>query len=341
MATPPPLHTCRNYPCYHRHTPCAFRHRPCAFRHRPCAFRHRPCYRRHAPCALRHRPCYHRHTPCALRHRPCYHRHTPCALRHRPCYRRHTPCALRHRPCYRRHTPCACGIAKHDSIGWANRLLPGPKLYWKNPFAASGENEKGRAPCGARPWSLAILDDAKGILSRSSRGLNAVIPPGTILPYNPHPGKGCQQTMSTYLSLHYHLVFSTKHREPWLPPSLQARVHEYIGGLVHGLGGEVHGVGGTSDHIHLLISLRATHCLADFMRELKKASSAWIRETFGLAEFGWQEGYCAMTVSPSARSALHHYIANQEEHHGKRSSQEELLEFLQKAGIAFDPKYLP
>ena len=146
--------------------------------------------------------------------------------------------------------------------------------------------------------------------------------------------------MSTYLSLHYHLVFSTKHREPWLPPSLRVGVYEYLGGIVKGLGAETHGVGGTGDHVHLLVSLRATHCLADFMRELKKASSSWIRQEYRLAGFSWQEGYCALTVSPSARSVVRAYIARQEAHHHNRSFREELVGLLKRAGIAYEAKYL-
>ena len=41
---------------------------------------------------------------------------------------------------------------------------------------------------------------------------------------------------STYLSLHYHLVFGTKNREPLIAPPWRARLHEYLGGTVCGLG---------------------------------------------------------------------------------------------------------
>lgn len=146
--------------------------------------------------------------------------------------------------------------------------------------------------------------------------------------------------MSTWLSLHYHIIFSTKNREPWLHSEVRKRLHEYLGGIIKGLGGETHGVGGVGDHVHLLITLKATHCLADVMRELKKISSAWIKETYQMPGFSWQEGYCALTVSPSARSAVHDYIGRQEEHHRKRTFHEELMEFLEKAGIVYDPKYL-
>jgi len=146
--------------------------------------------------------------------------------------------------------------------------------------------------------------------------------------------------MSTWLSLHYHLIFSTKHREPWVGVDIRPKLHEYLGGTVHGLGGASHGIGGTADHVHLLFSLKATHRLADFVRELKKASSAWVKDTCRLPGFSWQDGYYALTVSPSARAAVHDYITRQEEHHAKRTFQEELMELLEKAGIPYDPKYL-
>ncbi|MCB1078925.1 MAG: transposase, partial [Verrucomicrobiae bacterium] len=73
---------------------------------------------------------------------------------------------------------------------------------------------------------------------------------------------------STHLSLHYHLVFSTKDREPWLSPEPRERVHAYPGGAIRNLGGTAHAVGGIGDHVHVFAGLKATHRLADVMREL-------------------------------------------------------------------------
>ncbi|MGH9426805.1 MAG: IS200/IS605 family transposase [Terriglobia bacterium] len=145
---------------------------------------------------------------------------------------------------------------------------------------------------------------------------------------------------STYLSLHYHLVFSTKDRTPLIEPSWRNRLHEYLRGTAAGLGGFPQGTGGIADHVHLLVGLKATHCLADFMRELKKASSAWVHDEIGMRPFAWQEGYAAFTVSPSSRPAVQSYIANQEAHHRKKTFREELVELLEKAGVEYDPRYL-
>lgn len=145
---------------------------------------------------------------------------------------------------------------------------------------------------------------------------------------------------STYLSLHYHLVFGTKERIPSIDNAWRSRLHDYLGGTIRGLGGFPEGVGGVADHVHLLVGLKATHCLADVMRELKKASSAWVHQEIGDQAFAWQEGYAAFTVSATAREAVQRYIANQEEHHRVKSFREELVEMLEKAGIEYDPTYL-
>jgi REP element-mobilizing transposase RayT len=145
---------------------------------------------------------------------------------------------------------------------------------------------------------------------------------------------------STFLALHYHIVFSTKERNPLIEPSWRDRLHEYLGGTVGGLGGYIQGVGGVADHVHLLVGLKATHCLADFMRELKKASSVWVHEEIQQPAFAWQEGYGAFTVSPTARPKVQKYIANQAEHHGVKTFREELAEFLKRAGVKYEDRFL-
>ena len=145
---------------------------------------------------------------------------------------------------------------------------------------------------------------------------------------------------STYISLHLHIVFSTKNRQPIIGKDWIDRLHEYLGGTVNGLDGFSQGVGGTKDHVHLLVGLRSTHRLSEFMRELKKSSSQWVHEQIGLEKFAWQEGYGAFSVSPNARDGVKRYIANQEEHHRRKTFREELIEMLDKAGVEYDPKYL-
>ena len=76
------------------------------------------------------------------------------------------------------------------------------------------------------------------------------------------------------------------------------------------------------------------------MRELKKSASKWVHETIQYAPFEWQEGYAIFSVSPNVCDSVSRYIANQKEHHRKRSFHEELVNMLAEAGIEYDPKYL-
>lgn len=145
---------------------------------------------------------------------------------------------------------------------------------------------------------------------------------------------------STYTSLHCHIVFSTKHRRPLIADEWRERLHAYLGGMMRGLGAYPEGVGGIEDHVHLLVGLTANHRLADFMRELKKTTSAWVHDELGVEEFAWQEGYAAFSVSPTARSDVREYVARQAEHHARKSFRAELTELLERAGVEYDPRYL-
>jgi len=133
---------------------------------------------------------------------------------------------------------------------------------------------------------------------------------------------------STHLSLNYHIVFSTKNREPILAASWRAELHAYLGGILRDLGGVAQEVGGVADHVHFLAALKATHCLADVLRDTKTGSSRWIHETMRIRSFAWQEGYGAVTVSPSDVHRVRRYIASQTEHHRKKTFQEEYREIL-------------
>lgn len=145
---------------------------------------------------------------------------------------------------------------------------------------------------------------------------------------------------STHLSLHYHLVWSTKDRRPLIAPAWKDRLHAWLGGCVRELGGVAVAAGGMPDHVHCLVGLKATHCLSDFMRVLKSESSEWVHKDMGEPLFQWQEGYGAFTVSPSQLDKVRQYVLNQVEHHRVKTFQEEYVELLKRAGVSYDEKYL-
>jgi putative transposase len=145
---------------------------------------------------------------------------------------------------------------------------------------------------------------------------------------------------ATHLCLYYHLIFSTKNRHPWIKEAWEERLHSYLRGILAGLGGAAETVGGMEDHVHILAKLKATHCLADVLRDIKANSSGWIHRVIGDRWFDWQNGYGAFTVGYLEVDINNRYIQGQREHHRNRTFQEEYLDLLRKSNIAFDEKYL-
>jgi putative transposase len=145
---------------------------------------------------------------------------------------------------------------------------------------------------------------------------------------------------STHLSLHYHLVFSTKNRLPMITKDWRASLHAYLGGIVKGINGVPLAIGGIEDHVHLLVGLRATHRLDYVLRDIKADSSLWVHEVVGRKHFEWQAGYLGVTVSPFQIERVKNYVLNQEEHHRRQSFQEEYLEMLKFSAIEYDERYV-
>ena len=146
--------------------------------------------------------------------------------------------------------------------------------------------------------------------------------------------------MSSFFSLHFHLVFSTKHRKPWIKDAWIHRLHEYLGGTLNRLDVRPLAIGGVADHVHLLIGTKTTHRLCDVVRELKKSATEWVHAEIEFEPFQWQKGYAVFSLSPGSRGSVSNYIRNQAKHHQKKSYREELVEMLDRAGLQYDPKYL-
>lgn len=144
---------------------------------------------------------------------------------------------------------------------------------------------------------------------------------------------------STYASLNYHIVFSTKDRAETITNDWKDDLHAYIGGTIRNLNGKMLAIGGVSDHVHILLTLTASHRIADVVREVKKASSMWAHSKHGKDKFGWQDGYAVFSAGAEELPRLYGYIAKQEEHHKKINFRDELLALCRESGIEPDPRY--
>jgi REP element-mobilizing transposase RayT len=141
--------------------------------------------------------------------------------------------------------------------------------------------------------------------------------------------------------LHVHLVFSTKNRETILHDAVRESLHAYMATVLQNLGCPPVLINSVEDHVHILFDLARTVSVSEAVEEVKKHSSKWIKtQGTDFANFAWQAGYGAFAVSESNVGVVREYIASQQEHHRKRSFQEEYRLFLERHGVAFDERYV-
>jgi putative transposase len=146
---------------------------------------------------------------------------------------------------------------------------------------------------------------------------------------------------STYTNLLYHIVFSTKDREPTITADWKEELHSYIGGIIRAEGGVQLEIGRIEDHVHILVKLKPTHCVADVLKLINANSSKWANDRQKIrTRIEWQVGYAAFSVSESQVEVVRAYIRNQEEHHRRQTFQEELVALLERHGVQYDPRYL-
>ena len=152
---------------------------------------------------------------------------------------------------------------------------------------------------------------------------------------NPHPGGVPESHVgSTYSNLLVHIIFATKGRVPAITDNA---IHAYIGGIIKTTGATPIAVGGVQDHVHILALIKTAQNVADLVREIKKGTSKWSDERG--KRIPWQDGYAALSVGRRERNATVAYILNQEEHHKRESSADELRRLLAECGIEYDPRF--
>jgi REP-associated tyrosine transposase len=138
-------------------------------------------------------------------------------------------------------------------------------------------------------------------------------------------------SLHSYSRVWLHLIWATLERRPLLSKSAAAKVSSYFSEYASekGIYMKINYV--NPEHVHVLIDLPTNLCIEDVMQLLKGGSSHWINESNLLpGKFGWGRGYGAFSVSQSSVAEVAKYIANQEQHHRKKSFSEELKLFVKR-----------
>ena len=135
-----------------------------------------------------------------------------------------------------------------------------------------------------------------------------------------------------FVKVYIHFVWSTKNRVPFLDSKdLRVKVWKHIKENAKEKGIFIDFINGYTDHCHCLVSMGIDQTIQKLMQLIKGESSFWINKNSLIKEkFEWQDEYFAISVSESMLDRVRQYIKNQEEHHKKRTFNEEYDEFISK-----------
>lgn len=148
--------------------------------------------------------------------------------------------------------------------------------------------------------------------------------------------------MSSYRQIIYHIVFRTKDSCKTLQPTHREELYKYIWGIIKNKKGVLYRINGMEDHIHILSDLHPTVALSDYIRDIKTASSVWLKQNGNFPEFDvWADGYAALTYALRDKDIIVNYIKNQQEHHKQFTFEEEYRKILLEHGVSIDEKHFP
>ena len=132
-----------------------------------------------------------------------------------------------------------------------------------------------------------------------------------------------------YWQLFYHIVWSTKYREPLLTPRVEPIVFDFLRSKAIGLGATLFTLDGATDHVHMVVSVPPKIAVAKFIGQVKGvAATRFNKSGLGDAPLFWQEGYGVFSFDAKRLPNYVAYVNNQKEHHAQGT----IIPVLERAG---------
>jgi REP element-mobilizing transposase RayT len=146
---------------------------------------------------------------------------------------------------------------------------------------------------------------------------------------------------NTFTQIYLYLVFAVQDRVSLIKSEWKDDLYKYISGIVRNNKHKIIAINGVSNHLHLFIGYKPHQLIPDLLQDIKGSSSKWINnKRFVKGRFTWQEGYGAFSYSHSQIDNVVKYINNQEQHHKKKTFQEEYLQLLKRFNVSYNEKYI-
>ena len=147
--------------------------------------------------------------------------------------------------------------------------------------------------------------------------------------------------MGSFRQIYYQIIFTTKFRRHTISEIHCKELYKYISGIIANKNCKLLQINGVEDHIHIFCDLHPSISLANFVKDIKIASSIWMKECGFFPKFeSWSEGYSAFTYNYRDRDMIINYVKKQKQHHKKESPKDQLRRLLQENKVEFKEQYL-
>jgi REP element-mobilizing transposase RayT len=146
---------------------------------------------------------------------------------------------------------------------------------------------------------------------------------------------------NTFSQIYLQFVFAVKNRQSLIKKENKEELHKYITGIVQNRKSKMLAIHCMPDHAHIFVGFKPVMEISDFVKEIKVESNEFINNKgWTNNKFAWQNGYGVFSYSQSHIDAVVKYILNQEQHHQKKTFNQEYHQLLEKFKIPFEEKYL-
>ena len=138
----------------------------------------------------------------------------------------------------------------------------------------------------------------------------------------------------SYVRIWVHSVWGTKNRIPFLTNDNKLNLLNHIKENAKSKKIYIDFINGHKEHVHCIVSLNPDQAISKVMQLIKGESSNWLNNNEITKEkFEWSDEYFAVSISDSNINQVRDYIKNQDEHHKKKTWEEEYNEFIDKFGF--------
>ena len=119
-----------------------------------------------------------------------------------------------------------------------------------------------------------------------------------------------------YCKLYYHLVWSTRARQPILTAPIEHMVYDLISSKAQNLGAHIHAIGGIEDHVHTVVEIPPKIAVATFVGQVKAvAATKFNKGRHSVGSLYWQKEYAAFSIDEKRLPNYIRYVERQKEHH--------------------------